>query len=473
MKSFLRPSLFLSLALMIFAFVMAACSTPVDEGGGSEADDGRPTVNSFIATPRNLPSGGGEVTLSWDVLDATTITINQGVGEVGSSGSTTVTVDTTTLFTLTASNSQGTTTRNATVLVGSGGGGEAEGDAPTIMSFSADPATLPLGGGSVLLSWVVEGADSLTIDQGIGNVGSVSNTTVSVTATTTFTLTATNEAGSTTAETIVTVEDTAEESATYGGVVVMDHTPDTANPATNLGGFFFELEPPFTEDLLTNPTADRTDVCEIFTDSTVAPGPFLPSPDTTLTTLDVGAELTFNSGGSVYAAVPKVTLDTLTAYSLALPLDSAPPDDLTITIPGGNGFPGLSSVTVPDAEPFTISASNDFSAITPTTIFSWMPAASDALDALVKLEIVQADDTDTPESEFVGFRCTLADDGSFTLPVTTQSELSIAGFESGDLTGASRESYSVERNGVAVLLVITEVNDPEAEVDRVRPVSLP
>ncbi len=75
---------------------------------------------------------------------------------------------------------------------------------PTIASFTATPATLPVGGGNVTLAWTTTAADTLSIDQGVGIVtgGSI---VVAVTANTTFTLTATNATVPVTAQVAVTV----------------------------------------------------------------------------------------------------------------------------------------------------------------------------------------------------------------------------------------------------------------------------
>jgi len=84
---------------------------------------------------------------------------------------------------------------------------EPQGNKPTIVSFTADPSTVPSGGDSVKLTWKVNGASSLSISSGVGSVtpldsGSV---TVFVSAATTFTLTATNSSGNVTANAPVTV----------------------------------------------------------------------------------------------------------------------------------------------------------------------------------------------------------------------------------------------------------------------------
>jgi hypothetical protein len=180
------------------ALALAACSGNAGPGGtGGSGGGNKPIIASFTATPETLPAGGGMVTLSWSVTGADQIVIDPGLGPVtGTSIDTTVTA--TTIFTLSASNRDGTTTRSAVVMVGASSTG------PVIASFSASPANLPAGGGQTTLSWQVINADSISIDHGIGTV-SGDSTSTSVTATTIFTLTATNASGSNTATTAVVI----------------------------------------------------------------------------------------------------------------------------------------------------------------------------------------------------------------------------------------------------------------------------
>ncbi|MFQ5453576.1 MAG: cohesin domain-containing protein [Candidatus Zixiibacteriota bacterium] len=74
---------------------------------------------------------------------------------------------------------------------------EAAGDLPTIQSFAANPSTINPGS-STTLSWSVANATSLSINQGVGSVTPVTSGSVSVSPSTTitYTLTATNTAGS-------------------------------------------------------------------------------------------------------------------------------------------------------------------------------------------------------------------------------------------------------------------------------------
>ena len=74
-----------------------------------------------------------------------------------------------------------------------------------ILYFNADPGTIAPGGVATL-SWRVEDADSVTIDNGIGTVDAEGSTEVSPAVTTTYTLTATGGDGAVvTADVIVNV----------------------------------------------------------------------------------------------------------------------------------------------------------------------------------------------------------------------------------------------------------------------------
>lgn len=127
----------------------------------------KPLIGTFTANPGNLPVGGGQTTLSWSVLGASTLSIDQGVGTVtGGTGSKIVTVTANTTFTLTATNAQGTSTAQVTVAV-------TPALKPFVTSFTATPATLT-GPGQTTLAWNVLGADTVAIDQGVGDVTGLS-----------------------------------------------------------------------------------------------------------------------------------------------------------------------------------------------------------------------------------------------------------------------------------------------------------
>jgi len=77
---------------------------------------------------------------------------------------------------------------------------------PVVTSFTASPSAITAGQVTTL-SWDVSGANSVTIDHGIGTVASQGTKVLSPKETTTYTLTATNSAGSETAASTVTIKE--------------------------------------------------------------------------------------------------------------------------------------------------------------------------------------------------------------------------------------------------------------------------
>lgn len=75
---------------------------------------------------------------------------------------------------------------------------------PAIASFEVTPAVITAGQSTTLV-WNVSGTSSVSIDQGLGAVPSVGSRIVYPTATTVYTLTASNVAGSTTKSVVVSV----------------------------------------------------------------------------------------------------------------------------------------------------------------------------------------------------------------------------------------------------------------------------
>jgi uncharacterized protein YkwD len=92
------------------AYVDQAINPP-GSGGGSG-----PTINSFTATPTAVQAGQ-PVTLAWSVSGATSVSIDNGVGSVSSTGSTMVYPAQSISYKLTASNSAGSTSATVTINV--------------------------------------------------------------------------------------------------------------------------------------------------------------------------------------------------------------------------------------------------------------------------------------------------------------------------------------------------------------------
>jgi hypothetical protein len=87
---------------------------------GGEASTPLPTVQ-ISGSPTALPAGGGTTTISWQVANATSATINGT--SVGASGSSPQTIASTTTYTLVAIGAGGTASASVTITVAGGGGG--------------------------------------------------------------------------------------------------------------------------------------------------------------------------------------------------------------------------------------------------------------------------------------------------------------------------------------------------------------
>lgn len=104
---------FLLLSIPLLIFLLTACPTA---SAPTPTPVSKPTISSFTATPPSLPAGGGGVTLAWEVKDATTLSIDGGVGAVtGTSKAVNVTSSKT--FMLTATNDSGSATQSVNVVV--------------------------------------------------------------------------------------------------------------------------------------------------------------------------------------------------------------------------------------------------------------------------------------------------------------------------------------------------------------------
>ena len=142
-----------------------------------------PTCDSFTALPTTIIRGTS-TTLTWATTNATTVTINNGIGSVAVDGTRIVSPLETTTYTLTAMVDNLSVTCPVTVAV------TVPDTVPTCDSFAAAPSTLPVGGGSTVLTWATTNATIVTIDNGIGSVAVDGTRSVSLTQTTNYILTA-------------------------------------------------------------------------------------------------------------------------------------------------------------------------------------------------------------------------------------------------------------------------------------------
>jgi phospholipase C len=180
-----------SVALSGAAAVSPAASTTYTAtatGAGGVTATAVATVNllgvTLVASPTTV-GPGQTASLTWTSANAASVSIDQGIGTVGSGGSVIVSPAATTIYTITATNGSATATATATV------------NAPLAVTLRASPANIAPGSQSTL-TWASTGAASVSIDQGVPPISGPSGSVgVSPTQNTTYTITATDAQGHT------------------------------------------------------------------------------------------------------------------------------------------------------------------------------------------------------------------------------------------------------------------------------------
>ena len=164
-----------------------------------------PIVQLFEATP-SVINPGEFAYLRWSVSGANSVTIDGDIGNVAVNGSIPISPSATTFYTLTASNAVGSiTARTQIIVIGSTVIKPISPalNPPIIRDFHTDRGVVPVGGYAVL-SWEVSDASEVSLVP-IGHVDVNGEVTVHPTTTTTYVLTATNVAGSSSAAMTITV----------------------------------------------------------------------------------------------------------------------------------------------------------------------------------------------------------------------------------------------------------------------------
>ncbi|MBN1627717.1 MAG: PKD domain-containing protein, partial [Deltaproteobacteria bacterium] len=152
-----------------------------------------PTVN-ISAEPVTIMAGESAI-LTWTSQNAETALIDNGVGSVALSGSTSVSPSATTTYEISVSGPGGTATASVTVTVTT--------SAPSV-SISADPMTIEAGQSSTL-TWTSSNTDSAYMNNNIGSVDTSGFTSVSPSETTTYVITVNGPGGTASDSATVTV----------------------------------------------------------------------------------------------------------------------------------------------------------------------------------------------------------------------------------------------------------------------------
>lgn len=143
---------------------------------------------------------GSNASLSWNITNAENVSIDNGIGEVGLSGSKMISPDSSVIYKINATNGTNFITSEKIVNVST--------KFPEILDFTARPSTVVRGTGSIL-SWNVTDADYVSIDHNIGEVAGNSSKEVIGEEDTTYILTAGNASGNVTEMATISVDDTA------------------------------------------------------------------------------------------------------------------------------------------------------------------------------------------------------------------------------------------------------------------------
>ena len=167
-----------------------------------------PVLATFAANPATVTvNNPTTVAWSWTYANSPTpapsCTIDQGVGTVTSGQSTVISIAADTTYTLTCTNSAGSSMKQLTIATTAP-------VAPVLATLTANPNNIASGNPTwITWTWTYANSPSplptCTMNQGIGTLTNGQATRVTQTVATTYTLTCMNVAGSTAAQTTVTI----------------------------------------------------------------------------------------------------------------------------------------------------------------------------------------------------------------------------------------------------------------------------
>ncbi len=163
-------------------------------GAVGDDDEGEDSGSAYVysvspvhmSADQEIIASGDSTSLTWNCPGAQSVSLDNGIGSVSSEGSLEISPTETTIYTVTAVYPWDTYTYKVTVMV----------IYPPTAILNAAPLKI-LAGQPTTLMWDTTGADTVTIDQGIGEVDPNGTLTLSPAQTTTFTLLASNEEGTT------------------------------------------------------------------------------------------------------------------------------------------------------------------------------------------------------------------------------------------------------------------------------------
>lgn len=164
-----------------------------------------PSPTCTLSVNRSSIDEGDDVRLTWSTSNATSISINNGVGTVSRSGSDTVSPSSSRTYVLVATGPGGSVWCSETVIVDEDNDRD-DNDDVSCDSFTASDTRVDEGD-EVTLRWRTTNADDVRINQGVGDVDDDGSEEVTIDEDTTFTLTARDGNDTDTCRVTVRVED--------------------------------------------------------------------------------------------------------------------------------------------------------------------------------------------------------------------------------------------------------------------------
>jgi hypothetical protein len=326
MKRFLAYAAW-AMALGLSSAWLAGCG-----GSASQTVTQVATIESFGASPATITAGGSSSLTG--IFSYGTGVITPGNLSVTSGTAVSVSPAATTTYTLTVTGSSGApVTQTVTVTVI---------PAPSITSFTANPATITAGQSSNLTGVFTNGTGIITP----GNLGATSGTAVSVspTVTTTYTLTVTNSVGTAVTQTVTVTVVSAPAITSFA-----------ANPTTIMAGTSSSLTAVFTggAGMITPGSIAVTSGTPVSVSPTATTVYTLTVTNSNMTSVTSTVTVTVN------AAAPSITSFTANPSSIAIGGSSS----LTAVFTGGTGEITPGNLPVTSGTPVSVSP-------TATTIYT-------------------------------------------------------------------------------------------------------
>jgi hypothetical protein len=175
---------FLSLSLLLLILTPGCVTFQTSPSAPTPPAGTPPVIIAFSNNPATI-NAGGTSTLLWNVTGATSVSIDQGIGQVDVAGTRVVSPAKSTVYTISATNSAGTVIRSSAIILVSAQPPLLTPPLPTppqttagnpVVSFTASH----LGGTSWQLSWNVSNATQIVIQPDIGPVNPTGSTVVTV-----------------------------------------------------------------------------------------------------------------------------------------------------------------------------------------------------------------------------------------------------------------------------------------------------